>query len=69
MVSDGQDRKAQLEAERRAVYDEIKSYPRPIPACDVQFNTLLDERARLDAELARLAAAPPADDAGLEARG
>ena len=64
MVADGQDRQAQLEAERRAVYAEIKSYPRPIPACDVQFNTLLADRARLDAE-----AGPPGRRPARQGRG
>ena len=39
---------------RHLVHDEIRSYPRPIPACDVQFNFLLEQRASLDAEIKRL---------------
>jgi hypothetical protein len=36
------------------VCEEIRSYPAPIPACDAQFNYLLDERATLSSELARV---------------
>jgi len=43
-----------LEAKKNRIYDEILNYPPPIPACDVQFNHLLAERARLTAELNRL---------------
>ena len=27
-----------LENERHRIYEEIKNYPTPIPACDAQFN-------------------------------
>jgi hypothetical protein len=43
-----------LEGEKRRVQEEIKGYPRPIPACDLQFNHLLEERASLSRELDRL---------------
>jgi hypothetical protein len=43
-----------LETERRRIYDEIRNYPPPIPACDAQFNHLLDERRRISQELAEL---------------
>jgi SAM-dependent methyltransferase len=36
------------------LYDEIKNYPRPIPACDLQFNHLLEEREGLLRELDRM---------------
>lgn len=36
-----------LEAEKRRIVDEIGSYPHPIPACDAQFNALLEERVAL----------------------
>ena len=49
--------RACLERERHRVYEEIKNYPRPIPACDVQFNYLLEERAGISEELERLEAA------------
>ena len=43
--------RAELENERRRIIDEIKAYPTPIPACDAQFNFLLEERARIEQEL------------------
>lgn len=48
--------KDHLENERQRIYEEIKHYPTPIPACDVQFNYLLEERARIAQELDRLKA-------------
>ena len=44
----------QLEQEKRRVCAEIDDYPHPIPACDAQFNYLLEERARIFQELSRL---------------
>jgi hypothetical protein len=49
--------RAGLEREHHRIYEEIKNYPRPIPACDVQFNYLLEERADISEELERLEAA------------
>jgi hypothetical protein len=43
-----------LENERRRIHQEIRSYPRPIPACDQQFNYLLEERSKIYLELTRL---------------
>lgn len=43
-----------LEAERHRIYEEIKDYPRPIPACDLQFNQLLEKRTRIGHDLERL---------------
>ena len=43
-----------LERERDRIYEEIKNYPPPIPACDAQFNHLLEQRARVSRELARM---------------
>ncbi len=43
-----------LEALKETVAEEIRSYPSPIPACDAQFNHLLDLRRLLPQELARL---------------
>jgi hypothetical protein len=43
-----------LENERQRIYEEIKNYPTPIPACDAQFNYLLEERQRIPQELDRL---------------
>ena len=46
-----------MELLSKAVGEEILRYPAPIPACDAQFNHLLDLRRLLPAELARLEAA------------
>jgi hypothetical protein len=46
--------KHHLECERRRICEEIKTYPRPIPACDVQFNALLEERTGIYEELRRM---------------
>lgn len=43
-----------LEKEMRRVNDEIRNYPAPIPACDAQFNYLLEEREALSSELIRV---------------
>jgi len=43
---------AEQTAKARVVsVEEIRIYPSPIPACDVQFNHLLEERAKLSKEL------------------
>ncbi len=42
-----------LEKQMRRVRDEIRNYPAPIPACDAQFNYLLEEREALSSELSR----------------
>jgi hypothetical protein len=42
-----------LLARRQRVAEEIGRHPRPITACDVHFNRLLEERAALAAELDR----------------
>ena len=46
---------AALEAARRRLADEITRYPGPIAGCDDQFNHLLAQRSRVNAELAALA--------------
>ncbi len=46
-----------MELLSKAVAEEILRYPAPIPACDDQFNHLLELRRLLPAELARLEAA------------
>ena len=50
-----QDRREELERERLQIEAEIRSYPAPIPACDVYFNDLLEKRARISEALTRLA--------------
>lgn len=42
---------------REAVAAEIRAYPVPIPACDAQYNHLLERRMALAAALASLDAA------------
>jgi hypothetical protein len=42
-----------LERERDRIYEEITTYPPPIPACDAQFNHLLEQRERVFRDLAR----------------
>jgi chorismate mutase len=48
-----------LEAERLRIQREITSYPAPIPACDAHFNHLLEQRAMICDELARIRASEP----------
>jgi transcriptional regulator GlxA family with amidase domain len=43
-----------LQEESRRVHGEIRNYPAPIPACDAQFNYLLEEREALSSELAKV---------------
>jgi len=46
--------RAHLSSHRRALAEEIGRHPRPITACDVHFNRMLEERAALAGELDRL---------------
>jgi hypothetical protein len=50
----GQQIRQYLEAEKHRIYQEIRHYPPPIPACDVQFNGLLAERAAILQEISRV---------------
>ncbi|HTH38218.1 MAG TPA: hypothetical protein VL572_09635 [Pyrinomonadaceae bacterium] len=43
-----------LESENRRINEEIRNYPTPIAGCDVQFNSLLEEQAKIVQELDRL---------------
>lgn len=43
-----------LERERARIYDAISQYPPPIPACDEQFNYLLEQREIISRQLSRL---------------
>jgi len=43
-----------LEDVRRALAEEIRSYPTPIPRCDAQFNHLYEQQARLARDLDRI---------------
>ncbi|MDH3715237.1 MAG: hypothetical protein OET44_15485 [Gammaproteobacteria bacterium] len=44
---------AVLEDRRHVIDQEVSDYPRPITACDVQFEHALDEQAGIRRELAR----------------
>ena len=55
-------RSALLERRQRLA-EEIGRHPRPITACDVHFNRLLEERAALSEEIARLEALEDRGDA------
>ncbi len=46
---------------REAVAAEIRAYPVPIPACDAQYNHLLEHRTALAAALASLDATREGD--------
>ena len=43
--------KSHFEDERRRIASEMSEYPTPIPACDAQFNYLLEQRDRISQEL------------------
>ena len=54
--------RAALDASRQSISRELAAIPPPVPACDVNFNRLLADRARVVDELqmlARLRAARP----------
>lgn len=57
MTADWEHVRSQLENRLAALNEEIGAYPGPITGCDAQFNHLLEERTRLNAELTRLDAA------------
>ena len=46
--------KNQLEEVKVRVNKEIGNYPSPIPACDAQFNYLLEERSKISAAIKRV---------------
>jgi hypothetical protein len=46
---------AELNALREAISRELCTIPPPVPACDVNFNRLLEDRARVVDELQALA--------------
>ena len=43
-----------IEKRRDAIFEQTNDYPTPIPACDEQFNYLLEVRARISSELTNL---------------
>ena len=46
-----------LRSEKARIRREISAYPPPIPACDAQFNYLLEQRNRVAQELSAVTAA------------
>ncbi len=53
-----------FEHRRDEILERIGGYPTPIPACDVDFNRMLEERARVFEELDRLATLRERDSDG-----
>jgi hypothetical protein len=53
---------------RATCADEIRSYPTPIPRCDVQFNHLVEQRGRLSRLLTDLEVALDRRDGGAALR-
>ena len=49
-----QDIRRYLEDRKAELSQEIRNYPPPIPACDVQFNTLMEQRTGISRELGRM---------------
>jgi hypothetical protein len=47
--------RAELDARREAICRELAAIPPPVPACDVNFNRLLEDRGRIVDELQTLA--------------
>ena len=54
MKSEYQEMRRQLLERRQAIAEEIGRHPRPITACDVHFNRLLEERATLSEQIDKL---------------
>jgi len=50
----GEDLRRQLLRAREGVLEEIRAFPPAIPACDAQFNHLLEQRDALGRDLGRL---------------
>jgi hypothetical protein len=50
--------RAHLEGRRDRICAELAEYPRPVPACDVHYNRLLEERGAVCRDLDRLDAGP-----------
>jgi hypothetical protein len=48
--------KARLAERLREINDEIRAYPQPIARCDAQLGGLVEERARIQAQLAEIEA-------------
>ena len=54
MKSEHEEMRRQLLERRQAIAEEIGRHPRPITACDVHFNSLLEERAMLSEQIDKL---------------
>lgn len=54
LQSTQQDISQLLESQKLRTIEAIRNYPPPIPACDAQFNYLLEKRDRITVELNRL---------------
>ena len=46
--------RASLQRKKEQIYAEIRAYPSPIPACDAQYNYLLEQRDLVNHELQQL---------------
>jgi chromosome segregation ATPase len=53
------DARTRLAARLREINAEIRAYPQPIARCDAQLGGLVEERAKLHAELEALGAEQP----------
>ena len=67
--------RAELEAARRVLQDELRAYPTPVSGCDAQYNHLIGLRGAITAalqalEAPRFVATPRTPDplAGVESR-
>ena len=49
--------RARLTQRLRELNEEIRAYPQPIARCDAQLGGLVEERARIQAEIERLGSA------------
>ena len=58
-----------LERKRLKLAEDIVKYPTPIPACDADFNHMLAERARIQADITRLESLSASAVAGAEKTG
>ena len=64
----GQRVEGALRSEKARIRREISAYPPPIPACDAQFNYLLEQRNQVAQELSAVTAAQRDEaDAGIAA--
>ena len=54
MKSEYEEKRQALRERRQAIAEEIGRHPRPITACDVHFNRLLEERALLSEQIDKL---------------